>query len=116
MFIADAPLDLVGASCFTSFPSAQRRASPCQALVFPQTPVACQGALCWHCSHRAPSDPGMVESSLTSVSHFCFVSRFVRRKKWQLTPVFLPGESQGNRSLVGCRLWGRTESDTTEVT
>ena len=32
------------------------------------------------------------------------------------TPVFLPGESQGWGSLVGCRLWGRTESDTTEVT
>ena len=30
--------------------------------------------------------------------------------------VFLPGESQGRQSLVGCRLWGRTESDTTEVT
>ena len=38
------------------------------------------------------------------------------RRKWQLTPVFLPGESQGWGSLVGCRLWGRTESDTTEVT
>ena len=38
------------------------------------------------------------------------------RKKWQPTPVFLPGESQGWGSLVGCRLWGRTESDTTEVT
>ena len=32
------------------------------------------------------------------------------------TPVFLPGESQGRGSLVGCRLWGCTESDTTEVT
>ena len=30
--------------------------------------------------------------------------------------VFLPGESQGRGSLVGCRLWGRTELDTTEVT
>ena len=30
--------------------------------------------------------------------------------------MFLPGESQGRGSLVGCRLWGRTESDTTEVT
>ena len=30
--------------------------------------------------------------------------------------VFLPGESQGRGSLVGCRLWGHTESDTTEVT
>ena len=38
------------------------------------------------------------------------------RRKWQLTPVFLPGESQGRGSLVGCRLWGRTESDTTEAT
>ena len=36
--------------------------------------------------------------------------------KWQPTPVFLPGESQGQGSLVGCRLWGHTESDTTEVT
>ena len=39
----------------------------------------------------------------------------VQRRKWQPTPVFLPGESQGQRSLVGLRLWGRTESDTTEV-
>jgi len=29
------------------------------------------------------------------------------RRKWQPTPVFLPGESQGRRSLVGCCLWGR---------
>ena len=36
--------------------------------------------------------------------------------KWQPTPVFLPGESQGQGSLVGCLLWGRTESDTTEAT
>ena len=35
------------------------------------------------------------------------------RRKWQPTPVFLPGESQRQESLVGCRLWGRTESDTT---
>ena len=31
------------------------------------------------------------------------------RRKWQPTPVFLPGESRGRGSLVGCRLWGRTE-------
>ena len=37
------------------------------------------------------------------------------RRKWQPTPVFLPGESQGEGSLVGCGLWGRTESDTTEA-
>ena len=38
------------------------------------------------------------------------------RRKWQPTPVFLPEESQGRESLMGCCLWGRTESDTTEAT
>ena len=38
------------------------------------------------------------------------------RRKWQSTPVFLPGESQGWGSLVGCCLWSRTELDTTEAT
>ena len=49
----------------------------------------------------------------TSLSLFTFMHR---RRKWQSTPVFLPGESQGWGSLVGCCLWGCTESDTTEVT
>ena len=49
----------------------------------------------------------------TSLSLFTFMHW---RRKWQPTPVFLPGESQGLRSLVGCHLWGRTESDTTEAT
>ena len=51
--------------------------------------------------------------SVTSLSLFTFVHW---RRKWQPTPVFLPGESQGRRNLVGCRLWGCTESDTTEAT
>ena len=38
------------------------------------------------------------------------------RRIWQPTPVFLPGESQGQGSLVGCSLWGHTEQDMTEVT
>ena len=38
------------------------------------------------------------------------------RRKWQPTPVFLPGESLGRGSLAGCCLWGHTESDTTEAT
>ena len=38
------------------------------------------------------------------------------RRKWHPTPGFLPGESSGQRSLVGCCPWGRTESDTTEAT
>ena len=50
---------------------------------------------------------------LTSLSLFTFMHW---RRKWQPTPVFLPGESQGRQSRMGCRLWGRTESDTTEVT
>ena len=49
----------------------------------------------------------------TSLSLFTFMHW---RRKWQPTPVFLPGESQAWRSLVGCRLWGRTELDTTEAT
>ena len=49
----------------------------------------------------------------TSLSLFTFMHW---RRKWQPTPVFSPGESQGWGSLVGCSLWGHTESDTTEVT
>ena len=49
----------------------------------------------------------------TSLSLFTFMHW---RRKWQPTPMFLPGESQGLGSLVGCRLWGRTESDMTEAT
>ena len=40
----------------------------------------------------------------------------VWRRQWHPTPVFLPGESQGRGSLVGCRLWGHTESDMTKAT
>ena len=49
-----------------------------------------------------------VAEGQTGLSDFTFTH-------WRSTPVFLPGESQGWESLVGCCLWGRTESDTTEV-
>ena len=49
----------------------------------------------------------------TSLSLFIFLHW---RRKWQPTPVFLPGESQGRGSLLGCHLWSRTESDMTEAT
>ena len=49
----------------------------------------------------------------TSLSLFTFMHW---RRKWQPTPVFWPGESQGRGSLVGCRLWGHTELDRTEAT
>ena len=42
---------------------------------------------------------------VTSLSLFTFM---YWRRKWQPTPVFLPGESQGRGSLVGCSPWGRT--------
>ena len=51
--------------------------------------------------------------SATSLSLFTFMHW---RRKWQPTPVFLPGEPQGWWSLMGCRLWGCTESDMTEAT
>ena len=50
---------------------------------------------------------------VTSLSLFTFMHW---RRKWQPIPVFVSGESQGWGSLVGCRLWGRTEWDTNEVT
>ena len=53
----------------------------------------------------------------TQLSDFPFTFRFhALRRKWQPTPVFFPGESQGRGSLVGCRLWGRTELEMTEAT
>ena len=56
---------------------------------------------------------GVGHNRATSLSLFIFM---YRRRKWQPTLVILSGESQGRGSLVGCRLWGRTESDTTEAT
>ena len=58
-----------------------------------------------------------VAKSQRRLSDFTFTFHFhASEKEWQPTPVFLPGESQERGSLVGCRLWGRTESDTTEAT
>ena len=59
-----------------------------------------------------------VARSQTRLSDFTFsLLTFMHwRRKWQPTPVFLPGESQERGSLVGYRLWGRTESDMTEAT
>ena len=59
-------------------------------------------------------EPGRLQSTgsrrvghnwAASLSLFTFLHW---RRKWQPTPVFLPGESQGRGSLMGCRLWGRT--------
>ena len=80
-----------------------------------------------HCSILAwkipwTEEPGKLQSMgllrvglnyATSLSLFTFMHW---RRKWQPTPVFLPGESQGRGSLVGCHLWGHTGSDRTEAT
>ena len=63
-----------------------------------------------------PMDGGAWKASVhgvtegrTRLSDFTFIFTFMHwRRKWQPTPVFLPGESQGWGSLVGCHLWGRT--------
>ena len=62
---------------------------------------------------QSMGSPRVGHSWATSLSLFTFMHW---RRKWQPTPVFLPGESQGWGSLVGCRLWGHTESDTIEAT
>ena len=54
---------------------------------------------CWRCRRRG-FDP--------------WVGKIPWRRKWQLTPVFLPGKSHGERSLVGCSSWGCKKSDKTE--
>ena len=56
---------------------------------------------------------GVGHDWVTSLSLFTFMHW---RRKWQPTPVFLPGQFQGRGCLVGCRLWGHTESDTTDAT
>ena len=62
---------------------------------------------------RSMGSLGVGHDWVTSLSLFTFIHW---RRKWQPTQVFLPGESKGRGSLVGCRLWGHTELDTTEVT
>ena len=58
-----------------------------------------------------------VAKSRTRLSNFTFTFHFHALEKEMAThSSVLPGESQGRGSLVGCRLWGRTESDTAEAT
>ena len=45
-----------------------------------------------------------------------WVGKIPWRRKWQPIPVFLPGESHGQKSLAGCNPWGCKESDMTEMT
>ena len=71
------------------------------------------GGACWATVHG-------VAKSRTRLNDFTFTFHFHALEKEMVThsstPVFLPGESQGRGSLVGCCLWGPTESDMTEAT
>ena len=91
------------------------------------SPLLTEKALAPHSSTLAwkipgTEEPGRLQSMgplrvghdwATSLSLFIFMHW---SRKWQPIPVFLPGESQAWGSLVGCRLWGRTELDTIEAT
>ena len=96
----------VGTQAFTSFWSSP--VSPHSSTLAWKIPWTAEtGRLQSMGSHRVGHD-WATSLSLLTFMHW--------RRKWQPTPVFLPGESQGWGSLVGCRLWGRTESDMTEAT
>ena len=79
--------------------------------------IQLHSTIIWVNSYDACCSPwGHEERTRLSDFTFTFYFLMLCRRKWQPTPVFFPGESQGWQSLVGCHLWGRTESDTTEAT
>ena len=95
---------------------------PCGCFIWRSLEPVMEKAMAPHSSTLAwkitrTEEPGGLQSMgslrVVSLSLFSFMHW---RRKWQPTPVFLPGESQGRGSPVGCRLWGRTESDMTEAT
>ena len=61
---------------------------------------------------HSPANAGDVRDA----GSITWVRKISWRTAWPPTPVFLPGESPGQRSLEGCSPWGHTESDTSEVT
>ena len=57
-----------------------------------------------------------IEHKLCYKQSWIYSKEHLWRRRWHPTPVLLPGESHGRGSLMGCRLWGRTELDMTEAT
>ena len=87
--------------CFLSFQMGEGNGTPlqysCLEIPWAEEPGRLQSMGSWRVGHNWA----------TSLSLFTFMHW---RRKWQPTPVFLPGESQGQGSLVGCHLWDHTES------
>ena len=69
-----------------------------------------------HVSLKEPGGIGSRGQTLVTLCNSFSEQLENRRRKWQLTPVLLSREFLGQRSLVGCRLWGRAESEMTEAT
>ena len=112
-------LSNTGDPCLISSPALFVLASSCSS-VLEKAMAPHSSTLAWKIPWA--EEPGELQSMgwlrvghdwATPLSLFTFMHW---RRKWQPTPVVLPGESQGRESPVGCRLWGRTESDTTETT
>ena len=92
-------------------------------MVFPGIMYGMEKAMVSHSSTLSwkipwTEEPGRLQSMESlRVGHDCATSLFTFmrwRRKWQPTPVFLPGKSQGQRILVGYSPWGCKESDKTE--
>ena len=89
-----------------------------------QTTVSCFVLLCFNIylfMWGFPGGPGGEECTSQCRRHKrhefdSWVGKIPWRRKWQPTPVFLPGESHGQKSLAGYNAWGCKESDTIEAT
>ena len=104
------PVDCTGSSAHGIFQARMVREGSGTPLQYSCLENPMDGRVWWAAVHR-------VAKSQTRLSDFTFTFHFHALEKEMAThSVFLPGESQGRGSLVGCRLWGRTESDTTEAT
>ena len=90
-----------------------------QLLINNYTPILREGngtwKILWTEEPGGLQSMGLLESDMTERLHFHFSLSCIGEGNGNPL-MFLPGESQGRGSLVGCHLWGRTESDTTEVT
>ena len=59
-------------------------------------------SICVYFKHWWTSDGSVIENSTASAGDMSWVGKIPWRRKWQPTPVFLPGETHGQRSAVGC--------------